>query len=111
MATEYINKFSFAKYLDSHYCDRCKAIFFINDVDFHPRFCWSCRIKDVMNDLETYQTEDVKEQKHGKWMEIRQGVIPSGYCSECEIWNRVTAYCPNCGAQMEIGDSDVLRTD
>ena len=50
---------------------------------------------------------DVVEQKHGKWMEIRKGVIPSGYCSECEIWNRVTAYCPNCGAQMEIGDSDV----
>ena len=107
MATEYINKFRFAKYLDSHYCDRCKAILFINDVDFHPRFCWSCRIKDVMNDLETYQTEDVVEQKHGTW--LYEGMIDKAWrvytCSACGgKCIDGGAYCPTCGAEMRYED-------
>lgn len=121
MANKYIDKFSFAKYLDSHYCDRCKAILFVNDVDFHPRFCWSCRIKDVMNDLETYPTEDVEERKHGKWIPIPDEDAPyyekSDWigCSECRQYAHYTRitdkpilsnFCPNCGARMR-GDSDV----
>lgn len=38
---------------------------------------------------------------HGRWNNINQGIIPSGQCSNCGAWDRVTRFCPNCGAMME----------
>ena len=97
MATKYIDKFSFAKYLDSRYCRKCMA----KDRTVNaPFLCHSCTINDMFHDLETYHTEDVVERKRGKWTEIRQGIGTRGRCSECMSYNWITPYCPNCGAQM-----------
>lgn len=38
---------------------------------------------------------------HGRWNNIIQGIIPSGQCSNCGAWDKVTRFCPNCGSQME----------
>ena len=38
---------------------------------------------------------------HGRWNNIIHGIIPSGQCSNCGAWDKVTRFCPNCGSQME----------
>ena len=38
---------------------------------------------------------------HGRWNKIIHGIIPSGQCSNCGAWDKVTRFCPNCGSQME----------
>lgn len=38
---------------------------------------------------------------HGRWNNIIQGIIPSGQCSNCGAWDKVTRFCPNCGSQMD----------
>lgn len=40
------------------------------------------------------------EVPHGKWNNIIQGIIPSGQCSNCGAWDKVTRFCPNCGSKM-----------
>jgi NADH pyrophosphatase NudC (nudix superfamily) len=43
---------------------------------------------------------DVQPVRHGRWKNIIQGIIPSGQCSNCGAWDKVTRFCPNCGADM-----------
>ena len=60
---------------------------------------------------------DVAPVRHGKWM--KTGAYPHRvYCSVCsrtyaqahwEVWkdgSLARAYCPNCGAKMDGGDTD-----
>lgn len=51
------------------------------------------------------------EVKHGTWKHTKDGIIISGYCSECGWVSAVgetdvagMPYCPNCGARLEDGD-------
>ena len=37
---------------------------------------------------------------HGRWNNIIQGIVPSGQCSNYGAWDKVTRFCPNCGADM-----------
>ena len=37
---------------------------------------------------------------HGRWNNTIQGIIPSGQCSNCGAWDKVTRFCPNCGSYM-----------
>lgn len=50
---------------------------------------------------ETIEYEAVSAPPHGRWRNIIHGIIPSGQCSNCGAWDRVTRFCPNCGSQME----------
>lgn len=48
---------------------------------------------------------DVRENKHGEWIEkpINVGTPETDYfCSECNwaSWRQKTKFCPNCGADM-----------
>lgn len=45
---------------------------------------------------------DVRPVVHGRWKNIIQGIIPSGQCSNCGAWDKVTRFCPNCGADMIV---------
>ena len=54
-----------------------------------------------------YSAPDVAEVRHGKWIEVDDGIlIYNGNhleCSECRAWKRdwqKSNYCPNCGAEM-----------
>lgn len=47
--------------------------------------------------------EAIPAPEHGRWDNIIQGIIPSGQCSNCGAWDKVTRFCPNCGSQMEGG--------
>ncbi len=46
------------------------------------------------------------EQKHGTWLPnrrmIRTPTAENYHCSECTQTGKTTAYCPNCGAKMEL---------
>lgn len=53
--------------------------------------------------LENLPAADVRPVVHGRWKNIIQGIIPSGQCSNCGAWDKVTRFCPNCGADMGEG--------
>ena len=46
------------------------------------------------------------EQKKGKWIPnkrmVRTPTAENYHCSECTQTGKTTAYCPNCGAKMEL---------
>lgn len=53
---------------------------------------------------------DVAPVVHGRWVtHYRSGTpVPEGYVSTCcDMWNsRKRNYCPNCGAKMDVGDTN-----
>lgn len=66
----------------------------------------------IQRDLLTMRAADVAPVIHGHW--IKRG--GSWYCSYCDKGYRITCgsvaannhhFCPNCGAMMDGGDSDV----
>lgn len=59
------------------------------------------------------KTVEFIKRKHGKWIVMNDDYIDDCKCSECGCieyfykgYKRFN-FCPNCGAQMESGDSDV----
>lgn len=59
--------------------------------------------------IETAETADVQEVRHGKWISNELGGYKwAYYCSECGWldgypFNERHKYCPNCGAKMDGG--------
>ena len=57
--------------------------------------------KSATKIIEDWPAADVREVQRGKWEDVSESaVIPSGKCSVCGKYNRITNYCPNCGADM-----------
>lgn len=61
--------------------------------------------RNIVEDLPTIEAEPVRR---GRWLHTKDGIIISGYCSECGWVSAVgetdvagMPYCPNCGAKME----------
>ena len=64
--------------------------------------------------LNQFPVADVAPVRHGRWVHEH---ISEGYawviCSECEavihkiLINKRLNYCPNCGAKMDGGDSNI----
>lgn len=56
--------------------------------------------------LKKYQTADVLEVKHGKWISRKNEPKHNGWwtCSECQgRFDYEWKFCPNCGADMRGG--------
>ena len=69
---------------------------------------------DVLKIICSMQTTDVQSAKLGRWLNQsefckKNGYIAYGtglyyYCSNCErAEQKMSDYCPNCGAQMDLG--------
>lgn len=65
--------------------------------------CYSCVLtgKQITSMKRNIHCPLVPVPPHGRWNNIIQGIIPSGQCSNCGAWDKVTRFCPNCGSQME----------
>ncbi len=71
------------------------------------RVTGDAQVAKVTVQLEELPSADVKEVRHGKWIEENDTVI-HGHCSSCG-WNAIwqesdvfgMSYCPNCGAKMD----------
>ena len=86
---------------------------YINGMEM-PQNCEECDVKAVCKNYWKLIREqhtrpswcplvpatDVRPVVRGKWNNIIQGIIPSGQCSNCKAWDKVTRFCPNCGADM-----------
>lgn len=67
----------------------------------------------VIHVLHDTQTADVVERKKGEWIYVTNG--RGGHeCSMCHMYapsfnsgaENLSPYCPNCGAEMEKGETD-----
>ena len=58
--------------------------------------------------VETAETADVQEIKHGTWRESLSDMFPDGTDYRCSVCGRTaiidSKYCPNCGAKMDLED-------
>lgn len=58
--------------------------------------------------LHDVQTADVEPVVHGRWDDSIDGITP--YCSACGRTHgcvrRTPAYCPNCGAKMDLEEQN-----
>lgn len=65
--------------------------------------------------VEDVPVADVAPVVHARWVtHYRSGTpVAEGYVSTCcDMWNnRKSDYCPNCGAKMDGGNSDVRIAD
>ena len=75
---------------------------------------WECNCSEngrqvvmAVDDLHYLPTVDVREVKHGKWLNKVNGYYWFGKCSECGASLNLSDcsihmnYCPNCGAKMD----------
>lgn len=79
--------------------------------DIHEQLGDYYTIEDVIADIDTMPTVDIKPTKHGHWVEYPK---PHYFkCSECEYivpyrkavsvnGEREYNYCPSCGAIMDL---------
>lgn len=58
-------------------------------------------IEAVLMVAEKMPSANVRKVKHGKW-ECGENIFPC-FCSECgQEADMIYAYCPHCGAKMEV---------
>lgn len=95
------------------YIDADKIISYLNDeiescgghdVDYQPvTYGTYLGLKYAKSLVETAETTDVQEVRHGKWEKslFAQDFFRCSFCSA--VWNRKFEYCPHCGAKMNGG--------
>ena len=66
------------------------------------------RCAQILEAILNASAADVVEVRHGKWIEVDDGVqIGDGKhleCSECGVWKKdrqKSNFCPHCGAKMD----------
>ena len=81
------------------------------DVDFQPVVYGTyLGLKSSKSFVETAETADVQEVRHGRWISNDLGGYKwAYYCSECGWvdgypFNDRHKYCPKCGAKMKGGE-------
>ena len=90
-----------AEYIERKVLENAMAIAAANEQG-KDRRVWAraiCLLHDV-------QTADVAPVVHGRWDDSIDGITP--YCSVCGRTHgcvrRTPAYCPSCGAKMDLED-------
>lgn len=62
---------------------------------------WNDDYKEIFDSI-IDQQPTVEAVEHGHWEEARRDfTLPTGFCSVCGSHQRITNYCPNCGARMD----------
>jgi hypothetical protein len=73
------------------------------------------RYFNVKFDIENFPAADVAPVVHGRWIGAPLCGNDNCRCSECGSWHNVHAnlrgeiiqkYCPNCGAKMDLEETD-----
>lgn len=105
----------------SEYIDKSEAVgegylqdWYISSVVGDVEPVWTeAHIEELANDFIVIPKDtpaaDVAPVVHGKWDDSFDGITP--VCSVCKRTHhtviRTPDYCPNCGAKMDGGDTDV----
>ena len=88
------------------YIARCKFLDYMKGTS---------RYFNVKFDIENFPAADVAPVVHGRWIGAPLCGNDNCRCSECGSWHNVHAnlrgeiiqkYCPNCGAKMDLEETD-----
>lgn len=99
-----------SRYIDAEIFDKnlMMEVYLADDEDFTKAFVRGMEL--VKKAEEETPTADVQEVRHGKWKLDRFG---NAWCSLCHHCGNNDAeasdYCPNCGAKMDLEESDGKR--
>lgn len=69
-------------------------------------------VHEIKFKIEMLKSEDVKEVKHGEWIDTGDEILDTTYsgwkCSECGyiFCGDKFKFCPECGAKMDGGKAD-----
>lgn len=79
-------------------------------------YCGDTVALNIGHAIKALPAADVAPVVHGRWMPFHSEAAGDiQYCSACEIgFDAKTAYCPHCGAKMDIkdgGDNDAESVD
>ena len=101
---DYIEREALLEQIDGIW-DCADLVFEPNDHCCRADDCASCKWRETKNAIRKIAAylpaANVRPVVRGKWKHSIQGIIPSGQCSNCGAWDKVTRFCPNCGAMME----------
>ena len=104
---EYIEREALMHRIKEIHCAECDS--------YHGVRCRACWVDDTLGYIDSAPTADVAPVVHGRWVtHYRSGTpVAEGYVSTCcDMWNnRKSDCCPNCGAKMDGGGSDVRIAD
>lgn len=78
-------------------------------VEVYPLMEFANNMKDKSidaNDIARFPLADVRENVHGRWVEINV-IDYKALCSVCGEWSSIMGnFCPNCGAQVDERKGD-----
>lgn len=90
------------------YCDGCD--------NYNGVRCSSCYIDSAIIAVDAVLAVDAEPVRHGKWTNVSEMLPPEYHdkkrCSVCAYFSlhdrfgrvRMSCYCPNCGAKMDLED-------
>lgn len=94
---EYIERKAAIDYIKQNQCRRCSDI----------GLCGGCAVLTAIRLFEKVPAEDVVSPTYGEWIEDDYGYNRCSACGfEEDEPERVTPYCPSCGAKMDEEDGD-----
>lgn len=113
---EYIERRAFLAELKKHHDYVMQDPEISNLMKWREAVCFG-RTKDILN---ATPAADVVEVVHGRWVQVichvefEDGFVDRLYecCSRCHKPNgrKMTGYCPNCGADMLVGEEEKLES-
>lgn len=105
--SDYISREAIIGKVEKHYCAPCKG----QGGDLNGDWCRSCVINSVLEKVRGIPAADVAPVRHGRWnrpyiswflpLKIKN---PHCFCTNCAYpmkHQKVTRFCPNCGAKMD----------
>lgn len=98
--------------IKNHYCEGCTYY----GVKCKSVLSENCQIFNVISTISVVPVIDAEPVRHGKWMNVCEMLPPEYHdnkrCSVCANFAlhdrlgrvRMSCYCPNCGAKMDLED-------
>ena len=109
MATDYISRSEFDRTMQERYCFNCER------KGNHPIFgvaCKACWVMDMLDEVEQFQSADVRPVVRAFWVGEHDGV---GICSNCNRLDHIdplATHCRYCGANLrKVVEIDQVKED
>ena len=109
---EYIEREALMRRIKEIHCAECNS--------YHGVRCRECWVDDTLDYIDCEPSADVAPVRHGRWekaqdMRRMDGNIYDFRCSRCNAfaekglynnYDRLTNYCPACGATMDLEEKN-----
>lgn len=115
MVNDYISRSEFGRTMQERYCFNCERK---GNNHIFGVACKACRVLDMLDEVEQFQSADVRQVVRGKWIvdSIASNIFSCSVCGQDAPVEPTggteykSNFCPNCGADMrKVAESEQVK--